>query len=372
MKILGFTDLRRRELEQPLEAVAAEETIIAVDPELSFFQRMVVQIRDGLWETESSPDLILLYNGSGILGIIAVFFSWYYSAPVIIRVNGDIFRQHREKVVEYRHRGEYLKMVLYASQLGVTRMTFGRASGFLVVSQELREIVQAKTGCPESRIAVVHNPVPDVETDSEETLPVRTGPHHECIVLTVTNLNFRGKFEGAKDIIDSIAPRLPENSEYIIAGDGMYQQQLETYIETTVDFATRERIHTPGYIEDVDPLYAAADIFVYVSYLDGYPNVVLEAQAAGLPVVANSAHGMVEQIVDGRTGILVDPDQKSAIDSAVLSLIADRSRRRELGAAARRQVHQHNAPERIGREMMTAIGEIVENTGTPVGGQQSQ
>ena len=60
-------------------------------------------------------------------------------------------------------------------------------------------------------------------------------------------------------------------------------------------------------------LYALADVFVYVSDLDGYPNVVLEAQTAGVPVVANDAHGMCDQITDGETGYLVDPEARRAL-----------------------------------------------------------
>jgi len=361
MELLGFTDLRRRELEQPLAATDSSETIVAIDPEQSLVARAVIQIREGVEAMKTDPDLILLYNGSGILGPIAVLFGWYYSLPVVIRVNGDILRQHREKIIEYWNRSEYQHAVLYTLQLLLTRTTFLLASGFLVVSEELREVVLKKARCPESRIEVVHNPVPDVDPESEEALPVAVDPDLNSLILTVTNLNFRGKLEGAKEMVDAIAPILPANAGYVIAGDGIYHQQLEAYIDATVDeAATRDRIYTPGYIDDVEQLYEAADVFLYISYIDGYPNVVLEAQAAGLPVVANAAHGMVEQIDDGKTGVLIDPVSESAVRTAVLSLLGDQSRRRQMGTAARRQTHRHNAPERIGREMMVALADIVD------------
>lgn len=360
-RILGFTDLRRRELETPLSAAGYEGDLIAVDPDGSLWDRTTTQLVEGYRAGRGDPpELVLAYNGSGVLGILAVLFGWWFAVPVVVRVNGDVFRQHRERVHEHWSRREYAAAAAYALQAALTRLTFARADGFIVVSEELREVVHDRTGAPRSRIAVVHNPVPLVDPEGDGGTAVAPADGTARTLLTVTNLNFRGKLAGVETVIDEIWPTLPDDVEYIIAGDGIYGGELEAYVESTVtDPATRERIRTPGYVDAVDALYARADAFVYVSDIDGYPNVVLEAQAAGLPVIANKAHGMVEQIDHGRTGLLVDPARRGAVRNAVLSTLSDGAMGRRLGAAARRQVRRHNDPERIGDAMHRAIDGIL-------------
>lgn len=356
-RILGFTALRPRELTDPLEAADYEGRVVAVDSQRSLLGRVVDQIAKGLRESANEPDVVLVYNGTGVLGIVSLLFGWYYSAPVVVRVNGDVFRQHREKVAEFREDGRYVAALLY-SLLGVaTRVTYSRADGFLVVSEELGRIVRAETNCPESRVAVVHNPVPDVTPPADAELPVGVS-EHDRILLTVTNLNYEGKFEGVKRIVDSVGTALPEDVDYVVAGDGIFHQALRSYVDVAAPEA-RDRIHLPGYVDDVERLYDVADAFVYVSYIDGYPNAVLEAQAAGLPVVANDSHGMVEQIDDGQSGLLVDPAEDAIILGVVQRLLEDPELRRRLGTEARRQVERENAPERIGNEMLAAIDDVL-------------
>jgi glycosyltransferase involved in cell wall biosynthesis len=357
--ILAFTALRPRELVEPLEATGYSGTIIDIDSDQSLFRRIVEQIHRGLREPEVDPDVILVYNGTGVLGIVSLLFGWYYSAAVIIRVNGDVFRQHREKTDEFLTDGEYSAFLLY-SLLGVaTRVTYALADGYLVVSEELRNTIQVETDCPESSIAVVHNPVPDVSPPDDAEVPVDLA-NFDKILLTVTNLNYEGKFEGVKQIIDSVGQDLPKNVGYIIAGGGIYHEELRAYVNQEAS-GEKNQIYVPGYIEDIEILYDVADVFVYVSYIDGFPNVVLEAQAAGLPVIANAAYGMVEQIEDGKSGLLVDPTEESMITDAVNRLLDDSGLREQIGTAAREQVMNKNAPERIGMELVEATVDISTN-----------
>lgn len=354
--ILGFTALRPRELTEPLEAADYDGTIVAVDTQQSLPCRVFEQVRRGLRDPVHDPTVVLVYNGTGILGLVSLLFGWYYSAPVLIRVNGDVFRQHREKVTEYRNGRRYGAALLYALLGAATRLTYSQADGFLVVSEELGRIVQSETNCPESRVAVVHNPVPDVSPPRDAELPVDVSDHDQ-VLLTVTNLNYEGKFEGVKRIIDTVGTVLPVDTGYVVAGGGIYLEALRSYVDEGAPGA-RDRIHLPGYVDDIEALYDTADAFVYVSHIDGYPNAVLEAQASGLPVVANEAHGMVEQIVDGESGLLVDPDEDGEITAAVEQLLEHPELRRRLGTEARRQVERENAPERIGTELLAAIDDL--------------
>ena len=95
--------------------------------------------------------------------------------------------------------------------------------------------------------------------------------------------------------------------------------------------------------DELPDLYRAADLFVLPAIhdprgnVDGLPNVVLEAMASGLPVVASAVSGIPLAVIDGATGLLVPEGDAGALRNAVAALVADPEARRRMGAAARRR-----------------------------------
>ncbi len=87
-------------------------------------------------------------------------------------------------------------------------------------------------------------------------------------------------------------------------------------------------------------------IFVLPSRQEAFPLATLEAMAGGVPVIATRVGGVAEQIVDGKTGILVPPSNPSALADATLALAGDFERRRRLGEAGRQHVERHFTYER--------------------------
>jgi glycosyltransferase involved in cell wall biosynthesis len=94
---------------------------------------------------------------------------------------------------------------------------------------------------------------------------------------------------------------------------------------------------------DLVPTYTAADLLVLTSDAEGTPNVLLEAMACGLPVVATSVGGVPDLVRHGETGFLVSPGDDRALVEAVKALVVDPHRRRDMGARARAFVEQHHA-----------------------------
>jgi glycosyltransferase involved in cell wall biosynthesis len=102
-----------------------------------------------------------------------------------------------------------------------------------------------------------------------------------------------------------------------------------------------------GHADNVPALLASSDLFVLPSRSEAFPNSVLEAMAAALPIVATRVGGIVELIENQRTGVLVPPDDPRALGHAILDLIQWRSHAVRLGRAARAEVEARYSWERM-------------------------
>ncbi len=118
----------------------------------------------------------------------------------------------------------------------------------------------------------------------------------------------------------------------LLAGDGDLRSQLEQF---ALRLSLGDRIRFLGVRSDVPRLLAAADVFALASRYEGNPLTVMEAMAAGLPVVATRV-GCVPELVSPDTGLLVAPGDEPALEAALRELAADLPRARAMGATAAR------------------------------------
>ena len=357
MRVLVITAHRPAEAVNSVREMSARTEVLTLNEDIGFLSRAVQTV----WQTRRrirshDPDIILL-DCYETIGFLVTLFSLWYDIPVVVRLVGDTWRGLDEEGARPAWRnGEYKRWARYRLSLLLDEFVFSRAAGFVAVSEALKEVIHRRAKCPLERIGVIPVPVTtDTWHEGSATEAREThGIEQERVLLTVTNLKFRPKLEGLKRSVDELRPVLEDNPDlaYVIAGGGSQYDELVRYLDETVeDPAVRERIRALGFVDDVADLYSMADVFVYVSYRDGYPNVVLEAQTAGLPVVANDAYGMREQIADGKSGYLVDPAESGTVRDRVERLLADPDLRRRLGDAARERVSRENTPEAVSRRL---------------------
>jgi glycosyltransferase involved in cell wall biosynthesis len=108
-------------------------------------------------------------------------------------------------------------------------------------------------------------------------------------------------------------------------------------------------------------LYRAADLLVFASRAEGCPNVVLEAMACGIPVVATDVAGNREVIGgDGTAGRLVPTDEPTALAEAVSVLAGSASLRREMGAAARERILERFDIDRVGAQYLSLYEDLLD------------
>lgn len=168
----------------------------------------------------------------------------------------------------------------------------------------------------------------NVDRRSEETFDV----------LTITNLRYEEKLEGIKTILRGLTDLFEQRTDlrYRVAGGGAYLDDLRAFVD---EYPYGDRVDILGFRDDVGRLLAHSDLFVYVSYLDSFGTVVLEAQAAGLPVIAGDSSGIPDAL--GDAGLLCEPTADGVTD-AVGRVLSDESFQKELANRSRERMRTYN------------------------------
>src|SRR5262249_37640472 len=118
-----------------------------------------------------------------------------------------------------------------------------------------------------------------------------------------------------------IAKARPE-VHFLLAGYGKLQDRIMHRIDV---LGLRDRLSLPGPVTELGLLYAALDVVLLTSLTEGLPNIAIEAQAAGRPVVAADVGGVSEAIADGRTGCVVRGRSPQRLAAAVLDVLREPS-----------------------------------------------
>ena len=155
---------------------------------------------------------------------------------------------------------------------------------------------------------------------------------------------------------DKGVPELLEAFDAILAAEPRARLLLVGWFDTAEDalapplrrkIQEHPQIHCTGFVEDTAPYYLAMDMMVLPSWREGFPNVVLEASASGIPVITTLCTGSRDAVVPEVTGLLIPPGYPMAIQESVLKLLRDPERRLRMGAAARAWVLQHYGNDQV-------------------------
>ena len=160
------------------------------------------------------------------------------------------------------------------------------------------------------------------------------------LVLSVGRLSQEKRIGVLLDAF-ALASRTRPDLRLVVAGDGPARRELERTAPAGTVF-TGELVG-----DELAALYASADVFCFPSTTDTFGQVLLEAGASGLPVVAAATGGALELVHDGRTGALVPPDDPRLFAAALLELADDPALRRRRGAAGRAAALERTWPAAI-------------------------
>jgi len=196
----------------------------------------------------------------------------------------------------------------------------------------LKKIMMDRFPIPDDRITVIHNGVNlDYFRPATEPLPLS-----KRVVLCIARLVAEKDHETLLAAFSLVAARHPD-AELWLVGDGPRRRAIRRLANRWIP-PGRLRL-LPGQ-SDISPLLRQSSILVLSSTQEGLPNVVLEAMAAGLPVVATDVGGLSEVVQPGETGWLVAPKDVPALADVISHLLAHDEVRAAFGRAGRKRVEQ--------------------------------
>jgi glycosyltransferase involved in cell wall biosynthesis len=207
---------------------------------------------------------------------------------------------------------------------------------------------------PAAKVRVVHNGIATPAArapDARVAALRRRGP-----LLCALTLLRPGK--GVETLIDALPAVLRDHpdAQLAIAGGGADLAQLR---DRALQAGVGDQTHFLGPISSPEALLAAADVFVHASWVESFPYVILEAMAAGLPIVASDVGGVGEAVADGETGLLVPVRDSGRLAAALVALLGDEGRRATFGSAGRARVGEIFTLERMVGAVASVYDELI-------------
>jgi glycosyltransferase involved in cell wall biosynthesis len=214
------------------------------------------------------------------------------------------------------------------------RLLYGVFTAFHITNAEAtREtLLESAPWLEEKRVRVVYNGIDAASYEHLRPLPIGLPPGSLPV-------GYVGAFEPRKGLRElaiawpSVAARVP-NAHLVFVGKGSLEGELRTMLGES------PRVHWLGYRDDVPRVMRSLDLLVLPSHVEGAPNVVQEAMAAGTAVVATAVSGTPELLRDGIDGWLIPPRDPARLSQVLIDALMDADSRAKRAAAAKQRVRE--------------------------------
>jgi glycosyltransferase involved in cell wall biosynthesis len=209
----------------------------------------------------------------------------------------------------------------------------------VAVADEVRASIQQLYGYPDPPLIPNGIPTDEYAPDPDRRVQWRQAHGIEPYATVLVHV---GRFAPPKNhalLIEAFAQVRSDAPLYLLLVGG---GELENAVrEQVAALGLQERVRFLGVRADVADILRASDVFVLSSRVEGNPMSVMEAMAAGLPVVSTAVGGVPELVREGETGLLVPPNDAGALARALQALMDNPARRQAMGAAARQHAVAH-------------------------------
>jgi glycosyltransferase involved in cell wall biosynthesis len=275
--------------------------------DISFFDDFITLLQLIRWTHRLRPHIVHTHTAkAGFVGRLAAYLS---GVPVIIHTyHGHVFRGYFGS----------LKTSLF---ILLERMTARFSDMLLTISDTLREDLISFEIAPPERIKVIPlglNLLPFVMSHRQGTFRRSINCDERTPLVVIV-----GRLVPIKNhdlfllAAQKISAMLPE-ARFVIVGDGERRGELESMV---AQLGITEVVHFVGWQRELAAIYADADVLVLTSHNEGTPVSVIEAMAAGVPVVATAVGGVPDLLKDDNYGFLVPPNDVDTLTETVLKVL---------------------------------------------------
>lgn len=219
---------------------------------------------------------------------------------------------------------------------------------------------------PHRHPAVIPNGifVPTTEHTREETRRYFDLPDDPS-VRVIGQVSRLVPYKGHRILLDAARRVLAEEprTAFLICGYAkppVYRDELLRY---AAELGIADRVRIAGYPGSIGDVWAALDIHAHASVLDSSPIAIHESMAFGLPVVTTRVGGIPDLVLDGQTGLLVDPGDPGALATALLRLLRAPEEARAMGQRAQARYHQHYTVQTMARATEDLFTSLVRDNG---------
>lgn len=220
----------------------------------------------------------------------------------------------------------------------LARRSLQTAEQVISISRFTAQKAIACNGLAPDRLRILHNCLDPVFDHA----PNPPAPDGQLSLLTVARISEAERYKGHEYVLRALPALLSAfpHLTYDVVGDGEGRPALERLV---ADLGVAQAVSFHGLVSEVEllRLYGRASVFIMPSAREGFGFVFLEAMAHGLPVIGGNQDATPEVVVNGETGLLVEPVSVEQITQAAGQLLADADLRRRIGRAGRKRVEEH-------------------------------
>ncbi|RYD02072.1 hypothetical protein N752_26850 [Desulforamulus aquiferis] len=239
-------------------------------------------------------------------------------AAAIARTPVVIFTAHNS--IFYEEWPEWKKRLFASVERFLARFT----DRIITVSDALKQELIEREGLQGKHITTIYNGIDVSRFETKNDLmTIRKSmdiPELGPVIGTIARLASQ---KGLSYFLKAASLLKDYQVNFLIVGDGPLMEALQ---KEAVDLGIQNRVTFAGRREDIPEIMSIIDIFVLPSITEGLPLTILEAMAAGKPVVATQVGGIPEAIVQGKTGLMVPPKDPEALAVSLAGLLGERER----------------------------------------------
>ena len=313
------------------------------------FIKLINEIKDicNNWH----PDIIVYSHMEYLTALPSLYFKNKIKMPVIVTIDSlpGVTWFCGNKIVD---------TIGYLNSMLIGKRIFKVADGVQFLSSELYKYVP-NLNIDKNKVFVITRGV-DTELfkprDGKDSFRKELGIEEEDVVVLyagrldlVKGVNYL--LQAAKEIIPHY-----KNIKFLIVGDGSFREEYEAFAKSFSD-----TIIFTGFREDIPALMNISDLFVLPSLSEGAANVVMEASASGVPVIASKVGEVPQIVLDGETGILVKPKDVDGLVNALKKLIDDPLLAKEMGRPGRKRMEEEYSWEIICKRTESVYENVIES-----------